>query len=79
MVKPWYMELGLELRHTQDRLSNKDLLKLRRFYTQQLALSRALLEAKQLGICKITTSGKNPLVSIHNEDIPLNGSLREML
>ncbi len=54
MIKAWYMQQPfLRLR---DQLSDKDLHKLKRFYTQQLALSQELLEAKQLGTCKITTS-----------------------
>ncbi len=61
MIDPWYMEQPF--RRLRDQLSKEDLLKLRRFYTQQLALSQALLEAKQLGICKTTTWGKNPLQS----------------
>ncbi len=54
-MKPWYMELPFH--NSPDHLSRKDYLKLRRFYTQQLALSQALLEAKPLGICKTTISG----------------------
>ncbi len=58
-MKAWYMEQPFL--HLRDQLSNKDLIKLRRFYTQQLALSVALLDGKPLGICKTTTSGVNPL------------------
>ncbi len=57
MKKLWYMELPFH--KLQDHLSRADYLKLRRFYTQQLALSQALLEAKLPGICKTTTSVEN--------------------
>ncbi len=33
------------------------------FYMKQLELSQDLLEAKPLGICKTTISGRNPLSS----------------
>ncbi len=55
MTNPWYMEQPFK--RLRDPLSREQLLKLRRFYTQQLALSQALLEAKPLGICKTTMSG----------------------
>ncbi len=58
MVEPWYMVQPFH--RLRDRLSNEDLLKLRRFYTVQLELSRALLAGKPLGICKIITSEKDP-------------------
>ncbi len=35
----------------------------KKFYMAQLELSQELLEAKSLGICKTTISGKNPLSS----------------
>jgi len=38
--------------------TNEVTIKLNNFGTAQEALSRELLEAKPLGICKITTSGK---------------------
>ncbi len=81
MINPWYMEQPfLRLR---DQLSVKDLHKLRRFYTQQLALSVALLDGKPLGICKITTSGKNPLAGTSVDDalenyISQKGDSKEM-
>jgi len=65
-------------------LSRKDYLKLRRFFTQQLALSQALLEAKHPGICKITTSEENgtqeQLLTEEEvqECIQLRNDLREM-
>ncbi len=57
MVEPWYMVQPFNRLRSQ--LSEEDYLKLRRFYTQQLALSQALLEAKLPGICKTTTSVGN--------------------
>ncbi len=60
MVVPWYMELPCSKQ--PDLLSKDLLLKVRRFYMQQLALSEALLEAKPLGICKITTSERNGIL-----------------
>ncbi len=63
MVEPWYMVQALKSQPMQGQLSDKDLLKLRRFYTQQLALAQALLEAKLPGICKTTTSVRNPTVN----------------
>ncbi len=62
MVVPWYMELPFNKQ--PDPLSRELLLKVRRFYMQQLELSQALLQAKPLGICKITTSGRNPTIGI---------------
>ncbi len=59
MVKAWYMEQPLVSARLPDHLSRQDLLKLRRFYTQQLALSVALLEARLPGICKTITSERN--------------------
>ncbi len=59
MVEPWYMVQALQSQPMHGQLSNEDLLKLRRFYTQQLALAQALLEAKLPGICKTTTSVEN--------------------
>ncbi len=85
MVKPWYMELGLQSHNMQDLLSKQELLKLRRFYMQQLALSQALLEAKPLGICKITMSERNgilerlPTGDEELECIPSRRDSREML
>jgi len=53
-------------------LSKESLLKLRRFYTQQLALSQALLAAKPLGICKTTTLvGEACLDTFLEEDVNL--------
>ncbi len=57
MKKSWYMELPFN--NQPVNLSRMDYLKLRRFYTQQLALSQVLLEAKLPGICKTTTSVEN--------------------
>ncbi len=54
MSEPWYMVTPFSKQ--PDHLSRKDYLKLRRFYTQQLALSQALLAAKLPGICRTTTS-----------------------
>ncbi len=82
MKKAWYMELPLQ--HLHDQLSKPQLLKLRRFYMQQLELSQALLEAKPLGICRITTSGRNPTLHIHrgeedlNDYIPSKNDSKEM-
>ncbi len=59
MNKPWYTEQPFK--RLRDQLSREDLIKLKRFYTVQLELSQALLAGKHLGICKITTSGKDPL------------------
>ncbi len=69
MVIPWYMDQGLQSPDTQNPLSKDSLLKLRRFFMRQLALSEALLEAKPLGICKITTSvGEASLDTFHEVD-----------
>ncbi len=38
------------------KLSPKQVIKLKNFYMLQRELARELLEAKSLGICKITTS-----------------------
>ncbi len=57
MVEPWFMVLPFNKQ--PGHLSRQDYLKLRRFYTQQLALSQALLEVKLPGICKTTTSVRN--------------------
>ncbi len=65
-MKAWYMELPFNSQHKS--LSRTDYLKLRRFYTQQLALSQALLEAKPLGICKTTISGSVVLQNILREE-----------
>ncbi len=77
---PWYMEQPFK--HLRDPLSREQLVKLRRFYTQQLALSQALLEAKQPGICKTIMSGENPLLDTHQDVlvkcISSNGDSREM-
>ncbi len=66
MNKPWYMEQPFK--HLRDPLSSMDLLKLKRFYTQQLALSVALRDGKPLGICKTITSGENPLLDTFLEE-----------
>ncbi len=70
MVEPWYMVQPFK--RLRDQLSKEDYLKLRRFYTQQLALCQALLAAKPLGICKTITSGENPLLRL-----TLEGDLEE--
>ncbi len=70
-MKAWYMEQPFQRLRSQ--LSQKDLIKLRRFYTVQLELSQALLDGKRLGICKTTTSGKNPLRDILQEEEGLTG------
>ncbi len=54
MVEPWYMELPFN--RLRGQLSREDFNKLKRFYTQQLALCQALQDGKPLGICRITTS-----------------------
>ncbi len=77
MNEPWYMVSVFN--RQRDQLSAKDLIKLRRFFTQQLALSQALLEAKQPGICKTTMSGKNPLANTSLDGILTNESSREIL
>ncbi len=46
-----WLSLVLELSHL-GKFSNKDLAKLRGFYTAQQALSRELQAAKSLGTCK---------------------------
>ena len=66
-MKPWYM--ASPFKNLPNPLSKQDLLKLRRFYMQQLALSEALLEAKPLGICKITTSERNHILDTPQEVI----------
>ena len=66
MLKPWYMEQPFS--RLRGQLSHKDLIKLRRFYTVQLELSQALLDGKPLGICRITTSGENPLLDTFQEE-----------
>ncbi len=71
MNEKWYMEQPFRnLRGNP--LSKDSLLKLRRFYTQQLALSQALLAAKPLGICRTTTSvGERSLDMFLEEDVNL--------
>ncbi len=78
MLEPWYMVQGPSLANNSGQLSLKDLVKLRRFYTQQLALSQALLEAKQPGICKTTISGKSHSVNMRIEDIPTRENSKEI-
>ncbi len=51
-----YLAYCLDLARGQNKLSNKDISILKKFYMAQQALSQELLEAKPLGICKITTS-----------------------
>lgn len=52
-----------------DQLSTEDLAKLKKFSMAQQELSQELLEAKPLGICKITTSiGQDPLIESLEED-----------
>ncbi len=68
MLEPWYMVQPFN--RLRGPLSDKDLHKLKRFFTQQLALSVALLAGRPLGICKTTTSGENPLLdTFHEEDV----------
>ncbi len=65
-MKVWYMEQPFH--RLRGQLSHKDLIKLRRFYTVQLELSRALLAGKPLGICKITTSAKEASLDMYLEE-----------
>ncbi len=81
MIEPWYMVLPYN--RLPNQLSIKDYLKLRRFFTQQLALSQALLEAKSPGTCRITTSVRNPMFeqTLMEDDtkcIPSKKDSREM-
>ncbi len=66
MTEPWYMELPFS--RLRGKLSQEDYLKLRRFYTTQLALCQALVDGKPLGICKITMSGENPSLDMFHEE-----------
>ncbi len=66
MVEPWYMDTPFKVQQTS--LSKQQLLKLRRFYMQQLALSQELLAAKPLGICKITISEESQLLDTFLEE-----------
>ncbi len=50
----------LDLARGPNSLSNRDIHKLKSFYMAQQALSRELLAAKQLGICKTSISGRVP-------------------
>ncbi len=54
-----YLASCLDLARGPNKLSNRDLNKLRDFYTVQQALSQELLAAQPLGICK-TCSSTNP-------------------
>ncbi len=51
----------LDLALGPNKLSNKDINKLRSFYMQQRELLQELSEAKPLGICKITGLGESQL------------------
>ncbi len=66
MTEPWYMVLPFN--RLRGQLSQEDYHKLRRFYTQQLALCQALRDGKPLGICKTITSGENPLLDTFLEE-----------
>ncbi len=61
------------LRGSQGQLSTKDIIRLRDFYMRQRALSQALLEAKQLGICKMHTSISSPGI---NSDLTVSEKVR---
>ncbi len=76
-MKKWFMESPFK--GFQDNpLSRSSLLKLRRFYMQQLALSEALLAAKPLGICRTTTSvGEKSLDTYLEEDVSLISTMLE--
>lgn len=50
-----------------NRISTKDLHKLKNFYMAQQALSRELQAAKPLGICKTTTSTSTKVIGIHTD------------
>ncbi len=52
-------------------LTLKELARLREFYMAQQVLAQELLEAKYLGTCKITTSGKNPMICQEEDAIQL--------
>ncbi len=74
-MKVWYMEQPFQ--RLRGQLSQEDYRKLRRFYTQQLALAVALQAGKPLGICKTTTSGENPLLDTLQEEVAKCTSSRE--
>ncbi len=78
MINPWYMEQPF--RRLRNPLSVKDLNTLKRFYTVQLGLSQALLEAKPLGTCKTTTSEEKvyqDILHAEEEDVSQTNSISQ--
>ncbi len=75
MIEAWP---GAEqfMNYIKPSLTLKQLRTLREFYMAQQALAQELLEAKRPGICKIITSGENPILE-ENQATVIDGGLPE--